>query len=335
MNYNDPSLQAKLDELAVKADTGGGRPLSELLESNDFLKGVESQRLRTYFTSHCMEPSRDLDEYGRAILYGDFPRVKADFFSRLSRLIEKSGTEAAARAAAAQELFFRRWGPTRVPIYNLILLSTLLNSSARSKHLQVARWLLDEAKVPVDGTDLLGSPALYHAISTKPTFDPEYAQLLYDAGANVNHRNRYGGTAAHEITLIWEPQNHAVVQRAAEALQWYLSHGGNIDIKENDGMTARLAVDGTHKLDINNLPTWEVVDKEDKRRKKLGSACCTFCGRVPQAGSRLLVCSRCKKVTYCPPPQQCQRWDWLRHRNSCNQHKKPDEGVTYLGVKLN
>ncbi|EED77867.1 predicted protein [Postia placenta Mad-698-R] len=217
MDLSDPNF---LRTLAAWADTGQGRSLSELLNSNDPLQGPESQRLRSYFTSNWMEPDRDLDEYGRRIMMGDLASVQDDFARRESQHMAEADTTEAARADAAQELYSLRWGPTRVPIFNLILLCTLIEPRSRAGHLAIARWLIADAKVPVDGTDLSGSQAIYHTISTKPTFDPEYGQLLYDAGANVNHRNRYGGTAAHEMALIWDYTKKEPAQRAADGLAW-------------------------------------------------------------------------------------------------------------------
>ncbi|GBE90059.1 hypothetical protein SCP_1800810 [Sparassis crispa] len=284
-----------------------------------------------------MEPSRDLDSFGGMLLMGELERIKADYANRVSRIQSRAGSEEAAREGAAKELFALHWGPTRVPIYNLLLLSTLIYSPCRSKHLAIARWLITEAEVPVDGTDLSGSTALYHAISTKPSFDTEYGQILHDAGASVNHRNRYGGTAAHEMSLIWQPQNKSLVERAADGLKWYLDHGGNIDIKDNDGMSVRFAVDSTRKLvlrGITDMAIWDVVDKEDKRRKRLGNKCCTFCGREPEGDVKLLLCSQCKSASYCAPPRKCQKQDWPRHKEACKQFKSAGQGMTYLGVNL-
>ncbi|KAH9948584.1 hypothetical protein B0H21DRAFT_733158 [Amylocystis lapponica] len=320
MASENSALLSQIIELASQANAGGGRPLEELLNSNDPLKGVESQRLRNYFTSESMEPGRDLDEYGRAIFMGDLGSVQKDFSERVSKHL-KTQSEEAAREAASAELFALRWGPTRVPIFDLLLLATLIVPTERAQQLDIARWLIQQAKVPVDGTDLSGSTALYHTISTKPAFDPEYAEILHGAGADVNSRNRYGGTAAHEICLIWEPRNRAVVQRAADALEWYLRHGGNIDIKDNDGPTVRGAIS---KLVLSGIrmTTWDVVMREDERRKKLGDRCCTFCGREPQGETRLLTCSRCRSARYCAPSRPCQKADWPHHGKSCKQHRK-------------
>ena len=290
------------------------------------LSGAESQRLRLHFSTTQMIPARDLDEFGWAVMHGDLAKLKEMFSQAVARHREHADNHEAARAAAAQWIYKMRWGPTRVPIFNLILMSTILNGDRRAQHLAIARWLINEVKVPIDGLDLSGSTALHHAISTKPSFDPEYAQILYDAGGDVNHRNRYGGTPAHEITMVWDMKNREVVAKSGAALKWYLEHGGNIDIKDTDGQTARRAVDISrgHAAKGIRLDTWKVVDDEDRRRKQLGSTICTFCGRGPRklpggAEVRLLVCSKCKAARYCSSGSSCQKADWPRHKAACKK----------------
>ncbi|TFK93793.1 hypothetical protein K466DRAFT_510948 [Polyporus arcularius HHB13444] len=295
----------------------GGRPLEELMKTNEILSGAESQRLRTFFSSNCMEPSRDLDVFGGAVMMGDLDGLRLMHAESVARYRLSSATDEAARASAAQEIYRMRWGPTRVTIYNLVLLCTLINPSRRTQHLQVARWLIDEVKVPVDGVDLSGSTALHTSISTKPAFDPEYAQMLYDAGGVVTHRNRYGGTPAHEITMIWDMRNKEVVRKAAAALKWFLEHGGNLDIKDSDGQTARKNVEASKRAVRGmQLEHWKVVDDEDRRRKRLGDRICTFCGREPRGNIQLLACSRCKTAKYCSPGL-CQKGDWPHHKTVC------------------
>ena len=122
----------------------------------------------------------------------------------------------------------------------------------------------------MDGTDASGTTALHHALSTKPLFDPEYAQILYDARADVNHRNRYGCTPAHEITLVWDGGNRAVVRRACDALRWFLAHGGNLNIRDGDRVTARMNFDVGRACRFPVMTEarkelWRIADEEDKR----------------------------------------------------------------------
>ena len=158
--------------------------------------------LRRFATSECMEPSRDLDKYGQYLFSGNLTLVQIDFQRRVASYANKSPEE--AKKAAADDLYAMHWGPTRVTLYNLLLLAIVIDPMGREGILQVTRWLANEAQVPVNGRDVSGTTAMHHAISTKPSFDPEFAQILYDAGGDVMIRNRYGETAVFEAVKIMD-----------------------------------------------------------------------------------------------------------------------------------
>jgi MYND finger len=247
-----------------------------------------------------MVPNRDLDEYGKLLTYGDLDLVRLDFFAR--------GLD------AAQQIYGLRWGPTQVPIYNLLALFTRLNPHLRTAYIKIASFLIKEAKVPVDGTDLSGTTALSHCFSTKPGLDFEYAQLLYDAGGDVNHRNRYGCTVAQEIVQVYILNDKTVVANAKKAFEWFLTHGGNVNIADGDGCTVRHMLFAT-ALKYAIPEFIKVLEKEDKRRAAKGDASCKLCGREDK---KLLFCGRCKKVRYCQPPgRMCQKTDWPNHKKEC------------------
>lgn len=242
-------------------------------------------------------PGRDLDAYGQLIWTGDISGLKADWERRCSEHAPEGG---------ASQISEMRWGPTAVPVFNLILLFTMLNPGLREKYLEIARWLISAAKVPVDGVDLSGSTALYHSVSTKPALDLEYAQMLYDGGANVNAVNRYGGTVAHEVAMIWNARTPN--PKAADSMKWILEHGGNVEVADGDGVTVRTIVE---KMRPFKQPIVKVVDDETKKRKERDG--CTFCGMT----GTLSKCGRCKAARYCPKPKSCQTGDWPRHKKEC------------------
>ena len=62
----------------------------------------------------------------------------------------------------------------------------MLALPVRSTHTEVARFLMSEAQASVVGVDLSGSQAHYDDVSTKPAFDPQLAQMLYDTGVDLN-----------------------------------------------------------------------------------------------------------------------------------------------------
>ncbi|KAG6917854.1 hypothetical protein DXG01_000759 [Tephrocybe rancida] len=179
----------------------------------------------------------------------------------------------------------------------------------RSDYLEIARYLIDTAKVPVNGADVSGTTALSHCFSTKPGFDFEYAQMLYDAGGDVNNRNCYGCTVAQEICQVYTMNGPDAARRAAKSFKWFLAHGGNVDIEDTDGYTVRnIVAKSSKELRV-------ALDQEDKRRTAKGDECCKFCGRED---IKLMRCGRCKKDVYCQPPgRNCQKADWPRHKKEC------------------
>ena len=134
-----------------------------------------------------------------------------------------------------------KWGPTKIPVYNVLLSFNLMNSPAREKYMAIAQWLINTAKVPVDGTDLSGTTALMHSISINPYLDKEFAQLMLDASGDMNHRNRFGCTIAHDAVKV-NPLDPTAKQKSFDAIRWFLAHGGDPDIKDVDGLSVRYMV---------------------------------------------------------------------------------------------
>jgi len=192
-----------------------------------------------------------------------------------------------ASASPSDELFAARWGPTRIPVYNVILTLMYMNPSSRLQRLQMIDWLIDTAGVSVDGTDLSGTSALMHSIGTKPYMDVEFAQRMFDAGANINLRNRYGCTAAHDMVMV-RPMEPAKERQVAEVLTWFVGHGGDLDIKEGNGMSARFIL-GRVKRIAPSLEQAVVVGEAQAKEqgkaytkmKKVGQNEPCPCGEVP------------------------------------------------------
>ncbi|KAK0193280.1 hypothetical protein F5146DRAFT_375679 [Armillaria mellea] len=328
MDYLDPNIRARLMNIIHSRDIGEGRPIEELTKTQEMLKGQESQRLRTYCTTQAMVPNRDLDTYGMLLATADVIKVREDFDMRVDRHVKTTSTSSenletckeAARAVAANELYQMHWGPTQVPIYNLLGLFTIIYSPERTSYLSIAKYLIKTARVPVDGTDLSGTRALSHCFSTKPGFDLEYAQILHDADGDVNSRNRYGSTVAQEIVQVYRADDPDAVSRAHAALDWFLRHGGNIDLADEDGFTVRRTITTTLRKIPALREITKLVDAEDARRRALGDACCATCARTGES-TTLARCGKCKKVRYCLPGlRACQALDWPKHKKTC---KKP------------
>lgn len=207
-----------------------------------------------------MKPPRDLkDPYGQLVEQANLALFRSHFQSRVKTLSTES--------AAAQELFTLKWGPTKIPVYNVILAFIFMNPPERPKYLALGEWLVKTAKVPVDGTDMSGTTALMHSISTKPYFDTSFAQLLLDAGADINHRNRFGCTAAHDSIKIYQFDS-ATTKKSCDALRCFLENGGNPDIQDGDGMSVTFMITRLKPM----APGLNAVLVQSKQRKNEATA---------------------------------------------------------------
>jgi len=55
-------------------------------------------------------------------------------------------------SVAAQELSGMKWGPTKLPIFNNILIILYLSSPSQAIYLPITEWLIKSAKIPIDST---------------------------------------------------------------------------------------------------------------------------------------------------------------------------------------
>lgn len=121
------------------------RPLEELLTSSGILTGQEAHRLREYCNSAYLDFDADLtDSYGVLFEDGDLNAFHEHFEGRVKHFEGK-------RYEAAQELFKLRWGAMRTPVYVVLLTLRDLHPPVRQKYIAIAEWLVNTAKVPVDG----------------------------------------------------------------------------------------------------------------------------------------------------------------------------------------
>ena len=121
------------------------RPLGQLFFSSDILSGEEAAKLRSYCTEAWINFDKDFkDPCGILIEDADLTAFQDYFQGRVQHFDGR-------QHEAAQETYKLRWGPTRIPIYVALLAFTTLNPPRRYKYFAIAEWLVDTAKVPVDG----------------------------------------------------------------------------------------------------------------------------------------------------------------------------------------
>ena len=121
------------------------RSLGQLFASTDILSGEEGETLRKYYNSVYKDYRKHLkDPYGRLIEDGSLTAFQEHFQGRVQHFEGR-------QHEAAQELFKLKWGPTRLPVYVLLLAFTVTKPDERYNYITIAEWLVDTAKVPVDG----------------------------------------------------------------------------------------------------------------------------------------------------------------------------------------
>ena len=92
-----------------------------------------------------IDTQKDLkDPYGLLFEDGNLPAFEEHFQGRVQHFEGR-------QYEAAQELFRLKWGPTRIPVYALLLAFTIINSEIRQRYIAITKWLIETAKVPVDG----------------------------------------------------------------------------------------------------------------------------------------------------------------------------------------
>jgi hypothetical protein len=184
---------------------------------------------------------------------------------------------------------------------------------------------------------------MMYAISARPYVKPDYAQMLFDASANINFRNRFGCTAAHDIVQCYQFDVQTKTNHA-NMLRWFIEHGGDLNIADGDGMKAR---------DIANMMTQAVpefgdvlstarateapknekpkdTDKGDSRTNP--SMICYQCLIKAAKGTPSPQrCARCKSAYYCS--RNCQKLAWKSHKSTCSPSSTPDIDLV-PGVRL-
>jgi hypothetical protein len=156
------------------------------------------------------------------------------------------------------------------------------------RHVDLLKYLISRG-LPADVPDIVGFTTLAHSVMNQfPQLD--LARMLLEAGANVNHQNRYG-----EVALFAAFQhNHTA------AIDLLCEYGADLDIKEADGISPMTfflqcgpQVTATVRKWINKR-SGEKAPRVEKR--------CDNCGKDDLS---LKNCSKCQVARYCSV--ECQR----------------------------
>lgn len=131
-----------------------------------------------------------------------------------------------------------RDSPNKLPIFDILQIGAWTDlqrapagSGVAEKYFDALKYLLSLGLSP-EGVDVAGYTALQHSLTCTPLlYDLKWSQILLDASAEpisaINHRNRYGGTAAHEVMQSFKRPGEEAIR--LKVLKYLLDHGANVD----------------------------------------------------------------------------------------------------------
>ncbi|KAH7920440.1 ankyrin [Leucogyrophana mollusca] len=168
-------------------------------------------------------------------------------------------------------------------------------------HLATLRYLL-RCGAPPDIPNIIGMSALQHAC-TAPFTKPVLARALLQAGANVNHQNRYGDT----------PIFSSFMGKDVAMIELLMEYGASLDICEGNGVSPRKAFVSFGPQVTAAVQRWE--RRRNGEEALLDDKKCGNCGKK---GDK--QCSRCQTVRYCS--SRCQTSHWPVHKPRCRSFSK-------------
>ena len=154
---------------------------------------------------------------------------------------------------------------------------------------------------PPDVEDITGLTALSHATTHVAMSRQDLARMLLKAGADVNHRDRYG---APPIMNTFQTNNTASIDTLME-------FGADLDIADADGIIPRTLFVSCGPQVAATVNKW--IRKRSGEDAPMDENVCQKC-RSP--GKGLKLCSKCKSAKYCTV--DCQRQCPLRLMPSKN-----------------
>ena len=129
------------------------------------------------------------------------------------------------------------------------------------------------------------------------------AELLLNAGADINARNRFGNTPLQEVSLVLQ----------YDFITFLLDKGADPYIKDNDGCSPAGSAHFNPKLmDLfrskysKDVKTSRVENTEANKEK---------CGNCEEKKKDRKKCTGCFHIWYCNRECQLQHWD--KHKSDC------------------
>ncbi|TFK66411.1 ankyrin [Pluteus cervinus] len=274
--------------------------LRRLLNQPGFISlQMNGQRSRALYCDGSLELDEMLlSDFGRACYYGALDDVRVLF--HLGQVPNLAGTETAYKFGYATLLV---GGAQRV--------SVLPGTGLKLEHNEILKFLISRG-LDVDVPDIAGYTALFHTMANK-ILRLDLAKTLLEAGANVDHQNRYGETA----------MNGAFQHNHPEAVDLLMEWKADLSIPDADGLTSMEFFLNCGPQITATVRKW-LKKMNGEGEAPLTQKRCDYeeCGVMDKP---LKNCGRCKVARYCSV--ECQRKHWKAHKPIC-QSFNPATTVT-------
>lgn len=189
------------------------------------------------------------------------------------------------------------------------------------KHAETLSYLLSKG-CPPDVEDVAGLTALAHSTQHKGSSQIDLTRILLQAGANVNHRDRYG-----QIPIM-----DAFVEGNLPFIELLMELGANLDIGDADNRLPRefFVICGPQVAAV--VSKWlrkrsgeeaVLAEKQCGNRKNSGPEIplkfCSVCRSIKYCSTASTSCQS-KSVYYhrCRIPHICIENHWQTHKKSCS-----------------
>jgi hypothetical protein len=180
--------------------------------------------------------------------------------------------------------------------------------------------LLIENKANINAKDFAGYSTIMHCFTCYGnSLTKKLAEILLQAGANINAQNRIGATALFEPTMSGN-RDHC---------EWLLNHGADPTITEFSEKVSPFTLSRPY-ISISSMYSNFVTNI-----KKVETSKCAICEHVSTKR-----CARCLKTYYCS--KDCQVAHWQSHRANCKSAndmqdvpKKVDKELNIARLKHN
>ncbi|CCM05818.1 uncharacterized protein FIBRA_08052 [Fibroporia radiculosa] len=279
------------------ADGSGGlsvsREMLALVNKAGYLTaGTGAQSLRNLFRNGSQDFKPELlKQFALNCFFGQIQEVKAMVES--GRAPDLSGTET----------------PFKFGYCTLVVMGSQRGaadiSGGTERFVNTLKFLLAHG-APTDVEDVVGHIVLHHSAQYCQGCTVVLMRMLLAAGANPNHRNKYG-----EVPIF-----SAFQANTADAVELLMEYGADLDIADAEGTSPRSIFLSAGPQVTAAVMKW-LRKRSGEEMPMAEGKVCHNCGKIE---GKLNICSRCHTAWYCS--KDCQRVDWPNHKRTCKSYNE-------------